>query len=52
MNPSSRSRAQSVCLRHDAKTRQPRARNVRAASSPMPDEQPVMRMLRSLMTAL
>ena len=46
-SPSARSRAQSSGLRQVASTRQPRARRVRAASRPIPDEQPVMRTLGS-----
>ncbi len=38
-------------LRAVAKTRQPRAFISRAEASPMPDEQPVMRTLRSLISS-
>ena len=46
--PSARSCAQSASARQVAKTRQPRAASVRAASRPIPEEQPVMRIVRAI----
>ena len=44
--PWSLSSSQSRSLRHAAKTRQPRALSVNAASRPQPDEQPVINIER------
>ncbi len=46
--PSARSRSQSSAARQVAKTRQPRPARVRAESRPIPDEQPVMRIVRAI----
>ena len=46
LQPLGPSRAQSSGCRQVARTRQPRRRSVRAASRPMPEEQPVIRIAR------